>query len=139
MTTVLVFDGYCGFCTRTVGWLDRLDRRHRLAALPYQAGEVLARYGLTAQECDQAAWAITADGRRYRGAGAINAAVAAALGTRLPLLVYRTPGIRHLQEAVYTWVSRNRRRFRGVTPWCEANPQALCRPHATDAGAAPKE
>jgi len=37
MTTVLIFDRYCGFCTRTVGWLLRLDRRS-LAALLYQAG-----------------------------------------------------------------------------------------------------
>lgn len=127
MTTVLIFDGYCGFCTRTVGWLLRLDRRHRLVALPYQAGHVLGEYALTAAECDEAAWAIAPDGGRHRGAGAINAALGAALGTRAPLLVYRLPGMRWLQEAVYAWVSRNRRRFRGVTPWCEANPQARCR------------
>ncbi len=128
MTTVLIFDGYCGFCTRTVGWLLRLDRRNRLVALPYQAGHVLARYGLTAQACDEAAWAFSPDGRRHRGAGAINAALGAALGTRVPLAVYRLPGVRQAQEALYTWVSRNRRRFRGVTPWCEANPDAGCRP-----------
>ncbi len=38
MTTVLIFDRYCGFCTRTVSWLLRLDRQNRLAALAIQAG-----------------------------------------------------------------------------------------------------
>lgn len=123
MTTVLIFDGYCGFCTRAVGWLRRLDHRNRLAVQPYQADNVLARWELTAQDCDEAAWAITSDGGRHRGAAAINAALAAALGTRLPLRVYGLPGMRRLQDAVYVWVSRNRRRFRGVTPWCQANPQ----------------
>jgi len=126
MTTVLIFDGYCGFCTRTVGWLLWLDRRNRIAALPYQAGHVAARYELSAQDCDQAAWAITPDGCRHRGAGAINAALGGALGTGLPLVLYRLPGMRRFQETVYAWVARNRRRFRGVTPWCAANPQAGC-------------
>ncbi|MDQ3714824.1 MAG: DUF393 domain-containing protein [Actinomycetota bacterium] len=126
MTMILIFDGYCGFCTRTVNWLLRLDRRNRLAALPYQLGHVMARYELSAKDCDQAAWAITADGGRHRGAAAINAAVAAALGTNLPMHVYRLPGMCRLQEAVYGWVSRNRHQFRGVTPWCEAHPHARC-------------
>ncbi len=126
MTTILIFDGYCGFCTRTVDWLLRLDRQNRLTALPYQHSHVTARYELSAQACDQSAWAITADGGKHRGAAAINAALAAALGTNLPLHVYRLPAMRQLQEAFYVWVSRNRHRFRGATPWCQAHPQADC-------------
>ena len=37
-------------------------------------------------------WWLDASGRVYGGAEAANAAVSAALGTRLPLLVYRFPG-----------------------------------------------
>ena len=122
----LVFDGYCGFCTRSVLWVARLDRHERVRFVPYQAPGVLDAYGLTAAEADAAAWAFPASGGRLRGAEAVNAALAAALGTRLPLAAYRLPGVRRLQDAAYAWVARNRRRFRGVTPWCVAHPEAGC-------------
>lgn len=122
----LVFDGYCGFCTRSVQWIQRLDRRGRVRVVPCQAPGVVDAYGLTVADCEAAAWAFTADGHRHRGAAALNAALAAALGTALPLRVYRLPGVRRLQDAVYGWVARNRRRFRGVTPWCVQHPEAGC-------------
>ena len=53
---------------------------------------------------------------------AANAAVAAALGTRIPLLVYRIPGMRAAQEAIYRWVAEHRYRFPGTTPYCESHP-----------------
>lgn len=61
--TVLVFDGHCGFCTRAVAWILRLDRRHRLIPLPYQLPGVPQRYGLTYEDCRAAAWTFTPDGR----------------------------------------------------------------------------
>ena len=60
----------------------------------------------------------------YSGAEAANAAVSAALGTRLPLLVYRIPGMRFAQNAVYRWVADHRYRFPGTTPYCESHPVA---------------
>jgi predicted DCC family thiol-disulfide oxidoreductase YuxK len=123
-TLTLVFDGYCGFCTRSVGWIKRLDRRDRVRVLPCQAPEVAATLGLTRADCEAAAWAFAPDGRRYRGAAAVNAALAAALGTALPLRIYRLPLIRVAQDAAYGWIARNRGRFRGVTPWCVAHPEA---------------
>ena len=79
--------------------------------------------GLTFALCEQAAWAITASGRRYRGAGAINAALATALGVRLPLRLYRLPGIHQFQNRVYAWTARHRYRFPGTTPHCASHPQ----------------
>jgi len=122
--TVLVFDGHCGFCTRAVAWLLRLDRRHRLIPLPYQLPGVPQRYGLAPDDCRTAAWTFTPDGRWFRGAGAINAALATAVGNRLPLWIYRLPVIRWAQDAAYDWIARNRRLFPGVTPWCSAHPDA---------------
>lgn len=126
--TVLVFDGLCGFCTRSIGWIDRVDRRNRIVMLPYQAPGVLDRYGLTAQDCAGAAWTFTPDGTRHRGAAAINAALGTALGVDLPLWVYRLPLVGRLQDWVYAAVARNRRRLRGVTPWCVSHPEARCGP-----------
>jgi len=74
-------------------------------------------------ECEQAAWAITASGRRYRGAAAINAALATALNLRLPWQIYQLPGVHQLQNWAYAWSARNRYRLPGVTPHCTSHPQ----------------
>jgi predicted DCC family thiol-disulfide oxidoreductase YuxK len=124
----LIFDGTCGFCTWTVRLVQALDRRHRVTVAPFQKPGVPEAHGLTVAQCEGAAWAVTTTPhhRRYRGAGAVNAALSAVLGTAWPLRLYRLPAIRQLQDAVYTWIARNRSRFPGVTPYCEEYP-AECR------------
>lgn len=43
-------------------------------------------------------------------------------GGRGPLeRVARLPGVEQLLDAAYQWVARNRSRFPGTTPWCEAH------------------
>jgi predicted DCC family thiol-disulfide oxidoreductase YuxK len=108
--------------------VQALDRGHRVMVAPFQKPGVPAAYGLTVPQCERAAWAVTTTPhlRRYRGAGAINAALSAALGTPWPLRLYRLPGIRHVQDAVYAWIVGNRSRFPGITPFCEEYP-AQCR------------
>jgi predicted DCC family thiol-disulfide oxidoreductase YuxK len=60
------------------------------------------------------------DSSRAAAAEAINAALAAALGTRAPLLVYRLT--RRAQESLYQWIANNRFRLPGATPWCDRYP-----------------
>jgi predicted DCC family thiol-disulfide oxidoreductase YuxK len=122
----LVFDGTCGFCMRSVRLLKALDRNRRVTAVPFQKTGVPASVGLTLEECEASAWAIASDGGRYRGAEAVNALVAAALGTTVPLLVYSLPGIRQLQDIIYSVVASNRSRLPGDHPYCAQHP-AECR------------
>lgn len=116
-TDVLIFDGQCGFCTRTVEWvLPRL--RQPLRALPYQAID-LSPYGLTEEDASRAAWWIGPDGEKRRG----HLAVAYALiACRMPWPVLgwllRIPPVRWLGAAGYHVVARNRRRLPGTTPAC---------------------
>jgi predicted DCC family thiol-disulfide oxidoreductase YuxK len=63
-------------------------------------------------------------GAVYSGAEAANAAFSAAIGTRIPLAVYRIPGMRFIEEAIYRWVATHRYRFPGTTPYCESHPGA---------------
>ena len=93
-----------------------------MTAVPYQKPGVPSSAGLTIAQCAAAAWAVAPNGRRYRGAGAINASLAAALGTRIPLLLYALPGIRRLQNLVYELVARNRGRLPADEPYCEQHP-----------------
>jgi predicted DCC family thiol-disulfide oxidoreductase YuxK len=103
-----------------------LDRNRRVTAVPFQKSGIPASVGLTVDECEASAWAIAPDGGRYRGAEAVNAVVAAALGTAVPLFVYFLPGIRQLQDYIYSVVASNRGRLPGDQPYCAQHP-AECR------------
>ncbi|EME22975.1 thiol-disulfide oxidoreductase DCC family protein [Rhodococcus triatomae] len=109
----LLFDRDCGFCVWCAGWLERLDRRGRVTATPLQKPGAVEHFGVSMDEALEQAWALDASGRRYAGAGAVNAALSGVLGTRIPLWVYGVPGIRQAQDALYRLVARNRHRLPG--------------------------
>lgn len=116
---VLIYDGDCGFCTRTANAVKRLDTHHRFDALPWQTRGLLAKVNLTEQQVSEAAWYIDADGRKHRGAGAVNAALNALGGIyRIASWVYRVPGLKQIEDVVYKWVARNRYRMPGSTDAC---------------------
>jgi predicted DCC family thiol-disulfide oxidoreductase YuxK len=106
--------------------LEALDRNRRVTAVPFQKPGVPASVGLTIEECEATAWAIAPDGRRYRGAEAVNALVATALGRALPLFLYYLPGIRQIQNFIYSLIASNRSRLPGDRPYCAQQP-AECR------------
>jgi predicted DCC family thiol-disulfide oxidoreductase YuxK len=124
MDGVLFFDGACGMCTRSRNFLVKLDRTGNLKTEPFQRAGTAERLGISADRLVESAWWLDASGQVYGGAEAANAALSAALGTRLPLVIYRIPGIRSLQEAVYRWIADHRYRFPGTTPYCESHPVA---------------
>lgn len=116
----VVFDGRCGFCTRSTGWLHRLDRRGRVDIRPLQAPGAPESVGRTADECLERVQWLGSDGRLRSGADAVNAALSTALGTRAPLHLYRLTAV--AQDRVYTWVAANRYRLPGATPHCSTHP-----------------
>jgi predicted DCC family thiol-disulfide oxidoreductase YuxK len=122
----VMFDGTCDFCTWSAQLIDWLDRQHRIRLVPFQAAGALVTAGLSQPEAEAAAWAITPGGERYRGAAAVNLALAVALGSRLPLVLYRLPGLRQLQDAAYAVVASHRHRLPGVRPYCQEYPET-CR------------
>ncbi len=124
MAGTLFFDGNCGMCTRAHDFLVRHDRTGHLETEPLQGPGVAARLGVPDDHLLDAVRWLDESGAVYTGAEAANAAVSVALGTRLPLRMYRIPGIRHIQDAVYRWVATHRYRFPGKTPYCESHPVA---------------
>ena len=124
MTGTLFFDGACGMCTRARNFLLRHNRTGDLRTEPLQGARVAERLGLPDDRLLESIRWLDSTGVVYSGAEAVNAAVAAALGTRLPLLAYRLPGVRSVQNAVYRWVADHRYRFPGTTPHCESDPVA---------------
>ena len=87
-----------------------------MTVVPYQKPGVPASAGLSVEQCGSAAWAVEpADApgqprRRWRGAGAVNASLAVALG------------LRRAQERAYELVAANRRMLPGDEPYCEQHP-----------------
>ena len=123
MHGVLVFDGRCGMCTRVVNRLARLNRTCRLRIEPFQTPGIADRLGLPDHRLSESAWWLDSSGAVFAGAHAINAALSAALGTPLPLWIYRLPVVGAVQNVIYRWVAAHRYRFRAVTPLCEAEPE----------------
>jgi predicted DCC family thiol-disulfide oxidoreductase YuxK len=122
--SVLFFDGACGMCTRSVELLHRLDRTGEVRAEPLQSQGTAQRLGISSSELLESVRWLDSSGAVYSGAEAANAAFSAAIGTRIPLLIYRIPGVRFIEEVVYRWVVANRYRFPGTTPYCESHPSA---------------
>jgi predicted DCC family thiol-disulfide oxidoreductase YuxK len=111
-------------CTRSRDLLLKINRTGQLSSEPLQGPNVAERLGIpNSQLLESLRW-LDESGEVYAGAEAANAAVSAAIGTRLPLRFYRLPGVRSLQDAVYRWVAAHRYRFPGTTPYCVTNPVA---------------
>jgi predicted DCC family thiol-disulfide oxidoreductase YuxK len=118
----VIFDGSCGFCTRTARWLRSLDRNGRVTALPFQHPGVPAQFGLTTADCEAAAWAIAPGLPPQRGAAAVMLALAIAMENRLDWLIYQLPVFQQLLDAGYALVSHVRHRLPGDRPYCEQFP-----------------
>jgi predicted DCC family thiol-disulfide oxidoreductase YuxK len=116
--TTLIFDGYCGFCTRAIRALERLDRNKHLRFQAWQTPGTLEAFELDQVDVQQAAWLVTTDGRRYHGAKAIVGALAVAIQMPWLVRIFDLPPMAWAANSVYTWVARNRYRLRGVQAYC---------------------
>jgi len=118
---LVVYDGWCGVCTRSVRWIRRHDPDRRVLVLPNQAPGLRELTDLTKQRVDRSVWAIDTSGRRYEGAAAINRTLEELGRWRYVAALYRLSLIRRVEERFYHWFARNRGRFArwGITPTCE--------------------
>ncbi len=107
MTATLVFDGDCGFCTRSARFaVQRVGVS--CAVIAYQRAD-LESLGLTAAECAEAVRFVAVDGARFGGAAAVSQALRTGSAPwRLLGRVIYAPGVRVLAERVYRFVARHR-------------------------------
>ena len=92
----LLFDGDCGFCTRSAAWVERRDRARRLRVTPYQQAPSPPMTPALFAACAEAVHAVTPEGRTLRGGDAA-IHVAGALWGR-PLAA--TLAVRPLRDAI---------------------------------------
>ena len=99
-----------------------------MLAVANQKSGVLARYGLTREEADRAAWTVDGRGRKLEGAAAVNRVLTElGGGWKAVAALYGVRPVRALEEAAYRWFAPRRSVLHrlGVTPECD-EPGAGC-------------
>ena len=113
---VLVYDGDCGFCTRSARLAERLPARFRLTA--WQDADLAALRITEARARHEVVW-VGEDGRLSGGAAAVGELLKA---SRFPWSVLghalSAPVVRQVAGVVYRGVAANRYRLPGSTPAC---------------------
>ena len=105
----LVYDGECGFCTRSARWVERRDRAARISVKPSQEAGLIESLGLTPEEVERASWAVEAGGRKFEGAAAISRVLMElGAGWRVLGSLYEVPPIRWVEDRYYRRVARRR-------------------------------
>ena len=109
---VLIFDGECGFCRRSVRILR--SRARRLPSIVAWQTINPEDFGTTEAECRAAVQHVGSDGRVRAGADAI-ARLLREAGQPWSIVgrVMAMPGAIQIARIIYRWVARNRSRFRG--------------------------
>ena len=120
----LYFDGACGMCTRSRDLLLSMNRSGNLQTEALQSPGAAQRLGVAPASLLESVRWLDSSGAVYSGAEAANAAFSAAIGSRIPLAIYRILGVSFIEEAIYRWVAANRYRFPGTTPYCQSHPSA---------------
>lgn len=110
MTAIVLFDGECGLCTRSVQFILRHEARPelRFASLQSKAGrQILAEHGVEGECADGRSVVLVSDGRVYtRSTAALQIAACLSGPWRLLRLLRIVP--RPLRDLVYDWIARRR-------------------------------
>lgn len=117
---LVVFDGQCGFCRRSVeGW--RASTGDRVEYAPFQ--EVADQFpDIPRSEFEGAVQLLDVDGQRYRGAEAVFRVMAQVPGKGWWLSLYRKlPGFAPVSRAVYGWVANHRSLTSSISWWLWGN------------------
>lgn len=114
---VLVYDGDCGFCTRSVRLVERLPVQ--VVLVPWQSTD-LAALGTGEERARREVLFIDEEDLVHGGADAVSALLRRCKGGwRVPGYALAVPGLRAMASLTYRGVAANRHRLPGTTPACE--------------------
>jgi len=104
---LLLWDGDCGFCRRSIAYMMRHDRRHRFRAMPYQEAPSPPMTPQLRAACENALHVVTSDGQVLAGARAV-LFVMENIGWRRAARLLSSAPLLALCEIIYKIVARNR-------------------------------
>lgn len=114
---ILLYDGDCAFCTRSVDVLERWTHT-RAQLVPWQFAD-LAAVGTTRERAEREVLWVGQDGRIDGGAQAVARLLLHAGGGWSVLgALLRVPPVRWIAHVVYRAIADNRHRLPGGTPAC---------------------
>ena len=123
MTTTLVFDGDCGFCTSSVAWIRRLRLRVDVV-IPWQQAD-LAALGLTKEQCESKLQWVAGDGQVSSGHEAVARLLRHSSPPRRVVgTLLMTRPLSWAAARAYDLVATHRMRLPGGTPACGTPPVA---------------
>jgi len=105
---LLLWDGDCGFCRRSVLWAERHDTGHAFQAVPYQQAPSPPMTPELRAACSRAVHLLTPEGRVLR-AGKACLWVLARIGYPVLARVLAVPPLVWVVELGYWLVARNRK------------------------------
>ncbi len=104
----LLYDGDCGFCTRTARQAERLIARRGFAILPLQTPWVRERLGLNQDELLREMIVLRRDNRRFGGADAAVHLAGEFWWGRPLVWLAAVPGVRPLMRRIYAEIAARR-------------------------------
>ena len=117
MQNIILYDGVCGLCNRSVKWLVRHDRRRVLRYASLQSAFAKQRLQGTDLNISSGTIVFLEDGKVYTRSAAVIRILLRMKGIyRLAGVLLVIPG--PLRDWVYDWISRNRYRWFGKYDAC---------------------
>ena len=116
----IIFDGDCGFCRRSLRFIEALDLRRVLRFYDSRQPETVEHFPvLRGADVEEAMYAVVAGEPVYRGFFAFRRLLWSNPSTWLLIPIFYFPGARFLGPRVYAWVARNRNKLGCRTTICD--------------------
>lgn len=115
---IVVFDGYCGLCSRTVQFVLKHEKSGRIQFLPAQSAPGTALYRQLGLDAESYETFILLDAGRPLFMSDAALRLVQLIGPPWSFLATTRILPRGLRDSVYRWVARNRMRFFGRTEAC---------------------
>jgi predicted DCC family thiol-disulfide oxidoreductase YuxK len=112
---VLIYDGNCPVCQRTIGWIRENERKDSFEMLSCQSEEVRQRFPFIEEAvCMQAMQLILPDGEVFSGEKALPEIIRRLKRYSAAAELFSLPGSDTLSRSFYRWFADNRYHIAGI-------------------------
>lgn len=120
---ILIYDGHCVLCTRTVARIKSVRLATMIESIPLQDERVIEflPVGYDRDQLDREIHVIDmSNGLINRGADAVVYVMTKLPSLRFVAWMYQIPGMKWLASRIYRWVAQNRYKLFGKTEQCDS-------------------
>lgn len=126
---LILYDGNCGLCTRSVAGLRTLKTNAVLEFMPLQQYDTdNLPLNLSVEDLYAQIHVIDEEGRLFKGAEALTRVVKTVPTLQWIAWLYRVPGMHYVADQLYKWIAKHRYQLFGTVDECE---NGACRLHGS--------